>query len=137
MGWFELWFCALLITFGLYYSTGQKNGYAQIEEDIYLPQYYCKAPKIFYLLHKQKYLRFSVFWEHIIIGSSFLLYSLIILIANITAFLLHITYSDITHNILVSLIFMIPVANMVYDGLLWLYIIYRKNKDNLDKYTYK
>jgi len=137
MEWIELWFCALLITFGLYYSTGQKNGYAHIEEDVYLPQYYCKAPKLFYLLRKQEYLRFSIFLEHIIIGFSFLLYSLIILIANITASILNITYSDIIHNFLVSLIFMIPVVNMIYDVILWLYILYRKNRDNIDKYTYK
>ena len=52
MEWFELWLCALVLTFGLLFSTGQKNGYAHIEEDIYLPQHYCKSTKLFYIIHE-------------------------------------------------------------------------------------
>lgn len=137
MEWFELWLCALVLTFGLLFSTGQKNGYAHIEEDIYLPQHYCKSTKLFYIIFKQEYLRFSIFWQRIIIGASFLLYSITILIANVVAYMFQITYSSIVHNILVFSIFIIPISSMICEGIVWLYVLYRKNKDNIDRYTYK
>ena len=65
------WITALLTTVGLLFSTEQRNGYENLEEDLFLPRYYRKSGKLFKLLFKQDYLRFGEYWKQIITKLNF------------------------------------------------------------------
>lgn len=124
----DLWIGAIIISIGYYLSTETRNNYAHMEEDLFFPQHYRKAGKLFKFLFKQDYLRFSIYWKQKLIIFNFVAYSIILLLGSIISKEFNTIIFEKYMIFLRVNYFVLMLAPMVFDFLIWLSVEYLIHK---------